>query len=190
MRDPPDSRCFEPSVRSSYSTRQTIIVQRSRHQGLLSGLLSCVFGILGIFTWGLIFVPLAAVCSLVGLLRGSAGLSISGIGCSLLGAVLTAWGFVVSPSLWLLLGVGILASHQPAVEQSLAPSAGIDTPRSAPTPPTNSDVQELAILAQLQQVIPRIDRFNGAADALIGKLPAIEDRYRAITVANGRVSRS
>jgi hypothetical protein len=71
---------------------------------LLSGLLSCVFGILGIFTWGLIFVPLAAVCSLVGLLRGSAGLSISGIGCSLLGAVLTAWGFVVSPSLWLLPG--------------------------------------------------------------------------------------
>jgi hypothetical protein len=103
-----------------------------RHQGVFSGLLGCVFGVLGIFTFGLIFVPLAAICSLVGLLRGLAGSSISGIGCSLLAAVLTAWGFVVSPSLWLLVGAGILASHHPVAEQSPGQSAGIETPRNTP----------------------------------------------------------
>jgi hypothetical protein len=153
-------------VRSNYSTGQTVIVTPNRHQGAMSGLLGCVFGILGIFTWGLIFVPLAAICSLVGLLRGIAGFSISGIGCSLLAAVLTARGFVVSPSLWLLVGAGILASHQPAVEKSPAPSAGIETPRSAPTPPANNDSRDLEIVTQLQAIIPAILRFNGVANPL------------------------
>lgn len=165
---------------SSYSTGQIVVVRPHRHQGVLSGLLGCVFGIFGIFTWGLIFVPLAAICSLVGLLRGIAGFSISGIGCSLLAAMLTAWGFVVSPSLWLLLGASILASHQPAVEQLPAPSPGIEIPRSAPTPADNQS-RDYEIKAQLQAIIPRIHKFDGAADAFLQKVPPIEDRYRYIT---------
>jgi hypothetical protein len=108
-----------------------------KHQGLLSGLLGCVFGILGILTFGLIFVPLAAICSLIGLLRGFAGLSISGIGCSLLAAVLTVWGFVVSPTLWLL-GAGLLAYHQAAVKQSPAQSATAQRAIAAVGQPTTA----------------------------------------------------
>jgi hypothetical protein len=93
------------------------LFRQTPNQGVLAGVLGCVLGVLGIFTWGIIFVPLAAICSLVGLIRGAGGLSIAGIGCSLLGGVLTVWGFVVSPSLWILLGAGILAIHQPVLPQ-------------------------------------------------------------------------
>jgi hypothetical protein len=53
----------------------TVIVRHTGNQGLLAGLLGCLFGLLGIFAWGIIFVPLAVICSLVGLLRGSFALS-------------------------------------------------------------------------------------------------------------------
>jgi hypothetical protein len=75
---------------------------------------ACVFGTLGIFTLGIVFVPLAALCSVIGLLLGLGG-SGSGLVISLLGVVLTVIGFVFSPTLWLLVG-GLLVSsqdHQP-----------------------------------------------------------------------------
>ena len=92
----------------TWDTR-TIVVQHRGSPGMLAGVLGCVFGLLGIFSVGVLFVPLAAGCSLVGLLRGVAGGSGSGIGVSLLGILLTVAGFVVSPSLWVLLAIGALA---------------------------------------------------------------------------------
>ena len=91
------------------STR-IIVVERRGSPGVVAGLLGCVFGILGIFTLGFVFVPLAAVCSLIGLLRGLMGMSGAGIGLSVLGMVLTIVGFIFSPSLWLLFAAG-LAAH-------------------------------------------------------------------------------
>jgi hypothetical protein len=70
--------------------------------GVLAGVLGCVFGILGIFTIGLIFVPIAAICSLVGLMNGAGGRNGAGIGVSLIGCFLTVVGFIASPSLWIL----------------------------------------------------------------------------------------
>ena len=67
----------------SVNTPATVIVRGPANHGVLAGLLGCVFGVLGIFTLGIIFVPLAALCSLVGLIRAAGGLSLSGIGCSL-----------------------------------------------------------------------------------------------------------
>jgi hypothetical protein len=99
-------------MRASYSAGQnTVVIVRSAHQGVLAGLFGCVFGLLGIFTWGLIFVPLSAICALVGSFRGIAGRSITGIGCSLLAGMLAVFGFVVSPSLWVLTGAALLAQH-------------------------------------------------------------------------------
>ncbi len=92
----------------TWETR-TIVIQHRGSPGMLAGVFGCVFGLLGIFSVGLLFVPLAAVCSLLGLLRGVAGGSGPGIGVSLLGLVLTAAGFMVSPSLWFLLAIGALA---------------------------------------------------------------------------------
>ena len=91
------------------SDTRTIIIQRRGNPGLLAGILGCVFGLFGIFTIGVLFVPLAAICSLIGLLRGIGGMSGTGIGLSLLGIALTAAGFVFSPSLWFLLAIGAAA---------------------------------------------------------------------------------
>jgi uncharacterized membrane protein (GlpM family) len=69
--------------------------------GMLAGLLGCVFGLLGILTFVAIFVPLAALCAVVGLFCCVPNRSIAGIGTSLLAGVLSMIGFMVSPTLWL-----------------------------------------------------------------------------------------
>lgn len=106
-----------------------IVIRNSGSPGLLAGLLGCVFGVLGIFTLGFIFVPLAAVCALVGLLRGVSAFSASGIGTSLLAACLCVAGFATSPVLWGIAG-GLLATNAltrspPVLQQqaSAAPTA-------------------------------------------------------------------
>ena len=88
-----------------------IVIVRDGNPGAIAGTFGCVFGILGVFTVGLLFVPLAALCSIVGLLRGIEGRSAAGIGISLLGAILTIAAIVSSPSLWLLLAA-MVAVHQ------------------------------------------------------------------------------
>lgn len=67
--------------------------------GLVAGLLGCAFGITGIFALGLVFVPLALLCALVGFLRGIIGGSAAGIGASVLASVLAVVGFATSPGL-------------------------------------------------------------------------------------------
>jgi len=79
--------------------------------GVLAGVLGCAFGVLGIFTLGIVFVPLAALCSVIGLLRGLSGRSGAGIGVSLLGGFLTVMGFIFSPSLWLVTSGLFVASQ-------------------------------------------------------------------------------
>jgi hypothetical protein len=85
--------------------------RRSSSEGLLAGVFGCIFGVLGIFTLGLVFVPLAAVCSGIGLLFGLVGRSGSGFGVSLIGCLLTATGAALSPSVWVLLGGLFVASQ-------------------------------------------------------------------------------
>jgi TPR repeat protein len=101
---------------------QTIVVKRRGSTGVLAGVLGCLFGAFGIVTLGIVFVPLAALCSAIGLLRGLAGLSGSGIAVSLLGGVLTILGFVFSPSLWFLAG-GLLVASQ--AQEPTAPSTSM-----------------------------------------------------------------
>jgi len=57
------------------------------------------FGVLGIFGPGFVFVPLGLICSIVALFAGQAMWGILGI-------VLALFGFITSPKLWLLLGIG------------------------------------------------------------------------------------
>jgi hypothetical protein len=37
-------------------------------KGVLAGLFGCVFGIIGIFAFAIVFVPLAGICAIVGLI--------------------------------------------------------------------------------------------------------------------------
>lgn len=87
-----------------------IVIESKGHPGLLAGLLGCVLAILGIFTLGFLFVPLAAICAVVGLLRGLSAFNASGIGTSLLAACLCVFGIATSP---VLLGIagGLLATN-------------------------------------------------------------------------------
>lgn len=86
-----------------------VIVRQSGSPGMVAGLLGCGLGLLAIFTLGIIFVPLAALCSITGVIRGLIGRSGAGIGASIIGIILTVAGFMLSPSLWLLLAVGAVA---------------------------------------------------------------------------------
>jgi hypothetical protein len=118
----------------SFSGRQDVqtIIVRSGNPGIIAGLLGCVLAVLGIFFIGIVFVPLAAICSVVGVVRGMIGGSAAGIGASVLGCALTVMGFFCSPSLMLIASVGILSSVWP----HLSPPApkSIAYPQPAPAP--------------------------------------------------------
>jgi|GEM_PF-436343 len=59
------------------------------------------FGLLGIFTIGFVFVPLGLVCSLIALFTGQALWGFMGL-------MLAAAGFITSPKLWFIVGMGWL----------------------------------------------------------------------------------
>jgi hypothetical protein len=139
------------------------VIQIRGRPGLLSGLLGCLFGILGIFSYGLLFVPLAAVCSLVGLLRGALGRSASAIGTSLLGVVLCVAGFAASPTLWALVGTATLVSNLP--RQGTRTGA---VTREMTTPYIN-DLTQKVVQASIE------------VNVQLEKFPALEQRYRAVT---------
>lgn len=111
-------------------------------QGIIAGLLGCVFGVIGVFAFGLVFVPLAVVCSLVGLIRGVIGRSAAGVGVSLIAGALGVFGFITSPSLWLLTA-GMIASGailsmpstpSPVQPQPVESSYALQPPTFTPLP--------------------------------------------------------
>jgi hypothetical protein len=111
-----------------------------RNQGVVAGIFGCLFGILGILTIGIIFVPLAALCSLIGLLRGIGGPSLAGIATSLLGAVLTIFGFISSPTLWLFAAGLFVASQSDNAATSQPRAVEKATSESQPETIPNFDI--------------------------------------------------
>ena len=127
--------------------------------GIVAGLLGCLFGVLGILTSGIIFVPLAALCAVIGLLRGLGGRSAAGVGTSLLAGILSVIGFAVSPSLWLLAGGLLVASqvHEPTVaaqSTTIAPAASSPAIPSAQAPAPVSATEATDPHASPQDHIP------------------------------------
>lgn len=113
--------------------RRLIRAERRRNRGVIAGLLGCAFAVLGIVTLGIVFVPLAILCSLVGFVRAAGALSASGIAMSLLGCILSGIGAILSPSLLLLVGI-MYATSQPG------PVAG--TPESSQMSSSSSSGNE------------------------------------------------
>ncbi|MGH6875831.1 MAG: hypothetical protein ACREHV_00475 [Rhizomicrobium sp.] len=153
----------------------TVIVQHRGQGGVLAGILGCIFGVLGIFSFGLIFVPLAALCSLIGFVRGIGGRSPAGIGTSILAAMLCFWGFAVSPSLWALLAAGIIAQHVSAP----APSA--PAPNPAAVALQRMAQQQRQFVSQLDALNHRMKHDDGVFDNWITMLPITEHQYSEIT---------
>ena len=77
-----------------------VIVENRGHRGLTAGFWGCLLAVLGIFcSFSVIFVPIAVVCTLVGLVRGVSGRDAISIGTSLLAACLCVLGVASSPVL-------------------------------------------------------------------------------------------
>jgi hypothetical protein len=74
---------------------------------MVAAVFGCIFGILGIFTIGAIFVPLAALCTAIAFLTGVFARRVSVLLMSMVSGCVTVIAFVISPSAWLLFG-GIL----------------------------------------------------------------------------------
>jgi hypothetical protein len=134
---------LSPST-SNDKRRPVAVRARRRNEGVLAGVFACVFGALGIFTLGIIFVPLAALCSAIGLLLALAGRSSSGFVTSMIGGVLTAIGFVFSPTLWLLVG-GLLVSAQD--HQSNAATNKTDAINGTPATKPSADATKIEFVA-------------------------------------------
>jgi len=94
------------------------------NQGVVIGGFACAFAILGIFTVGLLFIPIAALFTLSSFSQSFRGDG-TGTLVSLVAAVLTGIGFATSPVLWLATA-GLFASlqdHQQPVSFVSVPSS-------------------------------------------------------------------
>ena len=160
------SRIRRIPILSSPSTatpNQPIIIQYRGHPGLVAGILACVFGVLGILFLGIPFVPLAALCSVVALVRGIVGKSATGIGLSAVGAFLSVIGFIVSPSVWIAFAALFLAHEISATNQ-----------------PTRESLEQNRI-QQLNYTNARLLHFVSASESVDSKLPVFQTRLDTIT---------
>lgn len=167
---------------------ERIIIEHRTPAGVLAGALGCVFGILGIFFIGLIFVPLAALCAITGLVRGIGSGSATAIGLSIIAGILCFFGFAVSPSLRVLLGAGLLfgaiATHHamptiaephinPPVAYYAAPSP---SPTVAPSPSFDEEVTLTA-----GKLTEAVGQFDALTDRYRTEISSVEARYQSIT---------
>lgn len=148
----------------------TIVIQHRGRPGLLAGILACIFGVLGIFGPGILFVPLAGICAFVGLWRGVAGRSPEGIGTSLLGGFLGVVGFAVSPTLWLFTGA-LLLTHEIATA----------SPRAALSPAQLQAQKNAQFASNAEALVQRMQRFDRMAEADAAALLAYRSRMQFIT---------
>jgi hypothetical protein len=89
-----------------------VIAENRGHPGLTAGFWGCILAVLGITSLGVLSVPIAIVCTLVGLVRGIVARDATSIGTSLLAACLCVVGFASSP---LLLAItALLATNTPS----------------------------------------------------------------------------
>ncbi len=135
-------------------------------QGALAGILGCIFGVIGVFALGFVFVPLAAACAVVGLIRGISGNSAAGIGTSLLAGALSVFGFFTSPSLWLLAASLLVALQlSPHAPPTPMPRAALSNPSPqsgfAPVPGSPAAIEQASAQSNAAEVECRNRRLSG-----------------------------
>lgn len=101
-----------PSEVELAKLRKEVRRLRTRRQpSMVVPILGVVFAILGIFTFGPVFLPLAALCAIGGFVGGIVDLSPVKVIISLVVAGLTVLGFILSPTSWLIALGFFGASH-------------------------------------------------------------------------------
>jgi hypothetical protein len=81
-----------------------------KNSGITPGVIACVLAILGIFTVGVLFIPLAIVVASIGTFVAVINRNIGGIGVAALAWILTIAGFFLSPVLLGIVGLSSLGS--------------------------------------------------------------------------------
>lgn len=167
--------CLLLSWSKQYTQRH---VRRAAVPGVLAGLLGCIFGVMGIFAVGFVFVPLAAVCAAIGLVRGLLGRCAAGVGTSLLAGVLSVFGFILSPSLWLLTATVIAAGSIITSQPSQSPLSSAQHLAAVPPPRANPPQYRLAMPAPASPSSPgramsgNVPFVGCASDGQTGPVPA------------------
>ena len=69
------------------------------NKGMVAGIIACVLAVLGVFTIGIIFVPLAVIVAILGTVIAVKNKSLPGIGANVLAWILTLVGLYTSPLL-------------------------------------------------------------------------------------------
>ena len=70
--------------------------------GMVAGIIACMLAVLGILFLGTIFVPIAAIVTLIGTIIAIKNKNVAGVGVNVLAWILTIVGLFTSP---LLLGI-------------------------------------------------------------------------------------
>jgi hypothetical protein len=95
-----------------------VAVENPGHRGLTAAFWGCLLAVLGIlFSFSVVFIPVAVVCTLVGLVKGVSARDAISIGTSLLAACLCVVGFATSP---VLLAIAVLLTTN-VLPRSTAP---------------------------------------------------------------------
>lgn len=117
----PRARGREGSGSSVGEKTQNVVYVYDRvyvsNTGVASGIIAILFAVLGLFTVGILFVPLAILFSAIsfsralGLFRGFTDISVNGLVIFLASAILIVVATGSSPTLWLLFLLGAATRH-------------------------------------------------------------------------------
>ena len=75
--------------------------------GIVAGIIACVLAVIGVFSFGMIFVPIATIVALIGTIIAIKNKNGAGIGVSILAWVLVIVGLFTSPVLLGIIGLSI-----------------------------------------------------------------------------------
>ena len=81
------------------------MAESSPNTGIIPASLSSVFAVLGIFTFGIVFIPIAFVLGIIGTIFSVKNKNKTGMGLSVLAWVLVIIGFLLSPVLRVYIGL-------------------------------------------------------------------------------------
>ena len=93
--------CGAPRSAGDSKTNTVVIYERPSSAGMMTGIFGSIFAILGIFTFGLLFIPFAMLFSFISLLSSILRPNGMGLMWAILSCILTVLAFVMSPTAWL-----------------------------------------------------------------------------------------
>jgi len=87
------------------SDEKQIVYVQAKRPGMVMGIIAVILAILGFLTFAILFVPFAIIFAAIGLIVAIKNANGAAIGVNILAWILIIIDFVVSPSLWVLIGM-------------------------------------------------------------------------------------